>query len=1136
MILAGCSGGGSDSNGAVDADDPDREAPRPPQILSVNSFSPERIQLTWLPATDNSSNADDLVYAVHASATENFSPSSANLQRQITGETTTDLDGLQTATTYFIKIIAIDEAGNRSAASDQASRSTAAKPMRLKSQPFSSAESLNLPAPSVDADGTTYRYANSGNSQLPAVDSLLFGLDATGGGYLRRILTVTENGAEIIVTTGDASLSEIIDEGELNMAVTLRDIEGTAAALGSSSPTIPAIARRGSGESESKLVLNDGLIVIEQKNLALPSGNQQRLSSIAARSNPSLQQKIQAKSFTTEAGDSKITLGATIDFEPTIETDFDYSLVTGLTRALVVASGTMTLDGILGLEYGAEETKVFDKDLTSITFVQTYAIPTAPPIPVYQEITLTLKAQFDVKVSGAVTASTELDSAVNASFGMKYENGAWQLIGEKSVDNSMTFSFGTKGGVEARVRVYPEMRVRFYTVASGYFSLEPYIFARSAVEVGLRGSSDTDEILQLYNLTDFSAGLGLAANAFADIKVFSKEIARTPEEGKHNLFELEYKLLSIPKLDWQPSSPVGGPSIHVAGPSVEIFAKVDDFISEISTSLDNRFVPESIFWHAYPSSGIITRHPSDPYRVSFTPGEEGIVYEIYFGGYSELLGELGQQYTMVKIDMKDDDLDGMPNDWEKFYGLNPLLLADAADDLDSDFLSNVDEYRQATRPNIKDSDMDDMWDGWEVLYGLDPLLNDAALDPDDDKKTNLTEFNFDIINRALRPDNADTDGDLLDDGWEIDFETNPLVFSANDDPDNDSLTNLEEYQQNTHPNLRDADNDGLEDPQELAAGTDPFNEDSDKDGMWDGWEVLYEFDPLQNDADGDPDEDGLTNYQEFINGSNPRLSDSDPPGPTPGTSTTVNLNDTGAELCSDGSFTTLDAVTTDCPIAAYPRQDADEGRDSYAARLVKRGGGASGFDFTKLDASGTPLVDQALDYASQPWECVQDNVTGLTWEVKKPSLEITYPPEVGFRNEDLEWNWYDPDPATNGGHEGSMDGGTCSGVTDGSCVIRGDSAAYAEEANRIQLCGYDNWRLPTLNEALSIVSVNNYNVDYFPIAPLSWTWTSITYKDTRYVSEADANIYAFIFKNDGSINFGEKDTGAYQVRLVRDAQ
>jgi len=85
------------------------------------------------------------------------------------------------------------------------------------------------------------------------------------------------------------------------------------------------------------------------------------------------------------------------------------------------------------------------------------------------------------------------------------------------------------------------------------------------------------------------------------------------------------------------------------------------------------------------------------------------------------------------------------------------------------------------------------------------------------------------------------------------------------------------------------------------------------------------------------------------------------------------LNDTGVTGCTD--FTNLNQP---CPVATLPNQDADQGRDADARNglLTKAGFGEAGFDFTKLDGNGAALPDNTA-----AWNCIKDNVTGLTWEV-----------------------------------------------------------------------------------------------------------------------------------------------------------
>lgn len=105
---------------------------------------------------------------------------------------------------------------------------------------------------------------------------------------------------------------------------------------------------------------------------------------------------------------------------------------------------------------------------------------------------------------------------------------------------------------------------------------------------------------------------------------------------------------------------------------------------------------------------------------------------------------------------QDSDGDGMPDDWEEFYGFNPNLN-DANLDSDGDGTNNLGEFLLRsdphavpdynpenelidTRPGV-DTDGDGIPNNWEVVNGMnyeDP--SDAALDFDRDGYTNLQEF------------------------------------------------------------------------------------------------------------------------------------------------------------------------------------------------------------------------------------------------------------------------------------------------------------------------------------------------------------------------------------------------------------
>ena len=103
---------------------------------------------------------------------------------------------------------------------------------------------------------------------------------------------------------------------------------------------------------------------------------------------------------------------------------------------------------------------------------------------------------------------------------------------------------------------------------------------------------------------------------------------------------------------------------------------------------------------------------------------------------------------------------------------------------------------------------------------------------------------------------GDSDSDGMLDTWEIDY-FGDLSHDGTSDGDNDGLSDLEEYQNNTNP----------------------INGDTDDDDMPDGWEVTYDLDPVVKDADDDLDGDGYSNLQEYLSGTEPNNINSVPQPP-----------------------------------------------------------------------------------------------------------------------------------------------------------------------------------------------------------------------------------------------------------------
>jgi len=112
------------------------------------------------------------------------------------------------------------------------------------------------------------------------------------------------------------------------------------------------------------------------------------------------------------------------------------------------------------------------------------------------------------------------------------------------------------------------------------------------------------------------------------------------------------------------------------------------------------------------------------------------------------------------------------------------------------------------------------------------------------------------LERVAAP--ADTDNDLLSDAWETEVFGN-LSQTGAGDVDSDGLSNAQDFSAGTDPNNADTDGDGLNDGQEVnVAKTNPLHGDTDGDGLSDGSEIsVHKTDPTKADTDGDGLPDGL---------------------------------------------------------------------------------------------------------------------------------------------------------------------------------------------------------------------------------------------------------------------------------------
>jgi hypothetical protein len=617
--------------------------PKQPLLALMVSTDTDSLQLAWVPGGDGITPADSVKYDIHLSAQDQFTPGPDSLKKTVTGETQTDIAGLETDTLYYGVIIATYSDNSESVSNALQSKTYKYTVKLDENTVVSIADDLGL-GKYTTADGVTYTFPSG---TAPEANSVLFAENSAGGKTLRRVVSATTSGSgEVIVTTGDASLTDVIDRGSIYSSVKLFDVQQAASRLDNTSDKIASGSHRtrGDGSQYSRIEWKDGLLAAEQTDFAYneqdltvePQGNKRTVRSAKL------------------AGDSVFDVNTT--FKPDLITWAEWGgegFIKKLESAQVAAIGTLSLEAIAKLNFSAEAEWENTFEVWKTDWISQYPIP-GTPIPVWQRITLTVEAVVSASASAEVKAEASAKISETIEVGAKYDGTTWTPYITYSEDASLSASLTVVGGAEAEIRLIPSIEVGFYEISSAKISVEPFVGTGLAFKETTDNAhfiaANPEHILQL---TSFGAEMGLEGKlsvSLGALGILWEVVPETCVLGTGScLYQFDsLEFFSIPELSLRQTG--------MSEDEKEVYLEL-----QVEDGTKNPFDPDSVIWEVFPAH-LSDINPTDAEIIpkSCTGGEGNTTceatlirgleeeYTVFVSGYG-VIGETGRQFKELTI-------------------------------------------------------------------------------------------------------------------------------------------------------------------------------------------------------------------------------------------------------------------------------------------------------------------------------------------------------------------------------------------------------------------------------------------------------------------------------------------------------
>lgn len=864
----------------------DAQQPNSPKLLDASSADATTASLSWNVSNDAQTALADIKYDIHLSNSASFFISSANQAKTVKGVSSTLLSGLTASSSYFVKLVAIDEDGN-TAVSNEMKFTTSAIAAERTSATVNQSDAMG-----IDNGGITGNNEITYNNPTQAVEVGQIVISTDNGGFLRKVNSVSSTGGNVVASTEPARLTDVFKQfsfSSSNIIATPKDSSSQSRMLKSysvnSANKVEVSSRRDWRQTGFSLI--DASVYQPSKKFTSSTFSSASSNASSRKATAQVQSKINLQdqnNSVTDGDKLRITGAKVITMNP--GDNLRLRLLAELTRDS--KKNEVILESFVVDEFKHDEINDSNNAYYGATWINTpskradgrvnkdilnfYWIPKASHVSNKPyELTVKTTEKFDDGRDGKLRYTVYIYVSNEST---DVANNQDRSFAKTSADGNITFESNLGIGFEPKIETTGAFDSsglnKASVIATGRLILNQEIIIKALDNATLNGQTDNLIDKKFIKVIPTAAGVPVVVTGHFTLHAEYSSSADAALQLTHD-FEASYEVEVGVDYDagraekWQ---------THKTTNPIYSYALTGDANAKATGEL--RLVPRlrvSLYETAYGDLKI------EPYlnaavalegRFVYTPDtniDQGTDYR-----FTELSVKGGVDVGLhlgLDILKGDDEVAiGYPSTQQDDYGIfkpidNKAIFA--LPQIAAISQHPVSDYQDSRIIRLSSTITDIQ--GFLGGESLNPFERNSIVWSDRGEGTSIIDFASDRSSTYLHYTQAVNNVFQARIAGNSRLGTFVRQYETTDiDLRDGNANNIPDYWENQYP---DSDDDGLDYINEFKHGTFPNNNDSDNDGMPDGWEVTYNLNPQANDASIDTDNDGVNNLAEYQAGTNP---------------------------------------------------------------------------------------------------------------------------------------------------------------------------------------------------------------------------------------------------------------------------